>query len=87
MAGVAKKLVPNKKPLPDRVARAAETALAAQGYVSSIDVLVGIGWLDPLTLESWRRARVWNARELSGVNGDGKGASQTRGWQTEIISP
>jgi len=28
-------------------AKAAEASLAAQNYVSPVDVLVGIGWLDP----------------------------------------
>src|SRR5690242_12885870 len=37
----------NRRKLNDRVIRAAEAALAAQNYVSSIDVLAGIGWLDP----------------------------------------
>src|SRR5438045_7795316 len=37
----------NRKKLEDRVIRAAEAALAARKYVSPVDVLVGIGWLDP----------------------------------------
>jgi hypothetical protein len=36
----------NRKKLASRVIKAAETALAAQHYVTPIDVLVGIGWLD-----------------------------------------
>jgi hypothetical protein len=40
------------------VTRAAETALAAQGYVSAVDVLVGIGWLDAGALERWRRGQI-----------------------------
>lgn len=48
----------NKVPLADRVARAAESALADQHFVSPIDVLVGIGWLDHVTVESWRRGQV-----------------------------
>jgi hypothetical protein len=47
-----------KKPLHDRVAEAAEKALAAQGFVSSIDVLVGIGWVPPSVAESWRRGQI-----------------------------
>ncbi len=38
--------------------KAAEAALAAQGYVSPIDVLVGIGWLDVPTVERWRRGQI-----------------------------
>lgn len=41
----------NRKKLAARVASAAYTAVAAKGYVSAIDVLVGIGWLDPGALE------------------------------------
>ena len=37
----------NRKKLSDRVIKAAEAALTARKYVSPIDVLVGIGWLDP----------------------------------------
>jgi hypothetical protein len=48
----------NRNALEQRVATAAEAALAAKGYASSIDVLVGIGWLDPAKLELWRRGQV-----------------------------
>src|SRR6266702_742658 len=36
----------NRRRLADRVAKAAEASLAAQNYVSPVDVLVGIGWFD-----------------------------------------
>jgi hypothetical protein len=48
----------NRNAPADRVVKAAEAALAAQGYVSPIDVLVGIGWLDVLTVERWRRGQI-----------------------------
>jgi len=48
----------NHKKLDDRVIRAAEAALAAQKYVSPVDVLVGIGWLDPGALKRWQQGRV-----------------------------
>jgi hypothetical protein len=48
----------NRTKLEQRVTKAAEEALAARGYASSIDVLVGIGWLDPGKLEQWRRGQV-----------------------------
>jgi hypothetical protein len=47
-----------RKKLDDRVIRAAEAALAAQNYVSPVDVLVGIGWLDPGSLARWQRGQV-----------------------------
>ena len=48
----------NRNALPDRIVKAADAALAAQGYVSPIDVLVGIGWLDVGTVERWRRGQI-----------------------------
>ncbi|MDP3076037.1 MAG: hypothetical protein Q8N40_10380 [Bradyrhizobium sp.] len=48
----------NRVPLADRVARAAEAALVAQHFVSAIDVLTGIGWLDPGAAERWRRGQI-----------------------------
>jgi hypothetical protein len=48
----------NRVPLADRVAKAAEAALAARHFVSAIDVLVGIGWLDPGAVERWRREQI-----------------------------
>src|SRR3989304_2717398 len=42
----------------ERVIKAAEAALAAQNYVSPIDVLVGIGWLDPEAVKRWRQGQV-----------------------------
>jgi hypothetical protein len=48
----------NKAQLADRVARAAEAALAAKRFVSAIDVLVGIRWLDPGAVERWRRGQI-----------------------------
>jgi hypothetical protein len=46
------------KALTDRVVSAAEAALAAQGYVSALDVLTGIGWLDLGAVERWRRGQI-----------------------------
>jgi len=48
----------NKEPLDQRVARAAEAALAAQGYATTIDVLGGIGWLNHWAMEQWRRGQI-----------------------------
>jgi hypothetical protein len=48
----------NRNALEKRVVKAAEAALAARGYASPIDVLVGIGWLDAGKLEQWRRGQV-----------------------------
>src|SRR5438128_11131638 len=47
----------NRRRLADRVAKAAEASLAAQN-VSPVDVLVGIGWLDPGAVKRWRQGQV-----------------------------
>jgi hypothetical protein len=46
------------KALADRVVSAAEAALAARGYVSALDVLAGVGWLDLGAVERWRRGQI-----------------------------
>lgn len=48
----------NRTPLADRVTQAAETALAAQGYVSPIDVAVGIRWIDAGSVKRWQQGQV-----------------------------
>jgi hypothetical protein len=44
--------------LEQRVVRAAEAALAERKFVTAIDVLVGVGWLEPRRVEEWRQGRV-----------------------------
>jgi hypothetical protein len=58
----------NRVPLADRVTKAAEAALAAQRFVSAIDVLLGIGWLDPGAAERWRRGQTNCLEEVVQVN-------------------
>lgn len=41
-----------------RIAAAGSAAIAKNGYVTAIDVLVGVGWLLPAKIEDWRRGRV-----------------------------
>ncbi len=41
-----------------RVVRAAEAALAERQFVTAIDVLVGVGWLEPRRVDEWRAGRV-----------------------------
>jgi hypothetical protein len=48
----------NKKPLVERVHEAAEAALARQKYVSLIDVLGGIRWLDGGAVHRWRLGQI-----------------------------
>lgn len=44
--------------LEERVERAAADALAAQDYVSAVDVLVQLGWLAPTHVDLWRQGRI-----------------------------
>lgn len=48
----------NRVPLAERVTKAAEATLAAQQLVSTIDVLVGLGWFDPRAVGRWRRGEI-----------------------------
>jgi hypothetical protein len=48
----------NRKPLADRVIEAAEAALAAQEYVSPVDVFIGIGWTESGTVKRWRQGQI-----------------------------
>jgi hypothetical protein len=41
-----------------RVVEAAEAALVERNYVTAIDVIVGLGWLQPRRVEEWRQGRV-----------------------------
>lgn len=41
-----------------RVVRAAEAALTERKFVTAIDVLVGVGWLEPRRVDEWRQGRV-----------------------------
>src|SRR3981081_676444 len=48
----------NRKALDERVTEAAERALAACNYAAPIDVLLGIGWLDPNTARRWQQGQI-----------------------------
>jgi hypothetical protein len=48
----------NQKRLQRRIIKVAEAALARRGFVSPIDVLMGIGWLSPPVVDQWRRGRL-----------------------------
>ena len=58
----------NRLPLAERVAKAAEGALAAPHFVSAIDILVGIGWLDAQAVERWRRGQADCLEEVVRAN-------------------
>ncbi len=58
----------NRSKLVSRVSKAAEASLAAQDYVSPIDVLIGIGWLDPGAVERWRRGQIEHLERVVQTN-------------------
>jgi hypothetical protein len=47
-----------QKRLRTRVAKAAGEALADCGYVSAVNVFVGMGWLHPVHVADWRKGRI-----------------------------
>jgi hypothetical protein len=75
----------NRTPLAGRVIKAAEAALAARAYVSSIDVLVGIGWLDAGAVERWRRGQIDCLERVVRTNLPriSEAMKQFRSWATE----
>jgi hypothetical protein len=47
-----------RQSLERRVVTVAEQVLAKQQYVTAVDVLVGLGWLAPSSVDRWRQGRV-----------------------------
>lgn len=58
----------NERKLQQRIAQVGNSALARAGYVTAVDVLVGIGWLDPPQVERWRRGQVPYLERVAGAN-------------------
>lgn len=48
----------NSSKLRNRVVGAAESTLERQGHVSAIDVLIGIGWLEPVVVRRWTQGQL-----------------------------
>jgi hypothetical protein len=63
-----------------RVAHAAEVALGKREFVSAIDVLVGVGWLEPRRVDEWRQGRV-DCLELATIASLGKISTAMRCFQ------
>jgi hypothetical protein len=47
----------NDRRLEQRVAAVAEAALTERGFVTAIDVFLGLGWLAPSNEQAWRQGR------------------------------
>jgi hypothetical protein len=77
----------NRGDIDRRVVRAAEAALAKREFVTAIDVLVGVGWLEPWRVDEWRqgrvdyleRATVANLGKISAAMRSFRGWAQARG--------
>ena len=48
----------SRREIDSRVVRAAEAALQERKFVTAIDVLIGVGWLEPRGVDEWRQGRV-----------------------------
>ncbi len=57
-----------KSELGQRVARAAEEALAQRQFVAVVDVLMGLGWLQERRVHQWRQGRVEHLEEVVDAN-------------------
>jgi hypothetical protein len=75
----------NRNKLAGRVIKAAEVALAARKFVSSIDVLVGMGWLDSQAVQRWRLGQVDYLERVVQANlaRISKAMKVFRSWATE----
>ena len=49
---------------------AAAEALARQGFVTPVDVCLGLGWLHPSNVDDWRHGRVDDLEYFLPVHGD-----------------
>ncbi len=47
----------NDRRIEQRVAAVAEAALSERGFVTAIDVFLGLGWLEPSNEQAWRQGR------------------------------
>jgi len=65
-----------------RVAMAAEETLGDRQYVCAIDVIVGLGWLSPRTVDAWRRGQLASLEDAMQVAPDrlAKALELVRDW-------
>lgn len=57
-----------RQDLEQRVTRVAEAVLAEQQFVSAVDVLVGLGWLAPSHVDTWRQGRIETLEQVVQAN-------------------
>jgi hypothetical protein len=60
----------SSRSLNSRVVAAAAEALARQGFVTPVDVCLGLGWLHASNVDDWRRGRADDLEDFLPVHGD-----------------
>jgi hypothetical protein len=60
----------SQRSLNSRVIAVAEEALARQGFVTPIDVCLGLGWLRDSNVDDWRHGRTDDLEEFLPVHDD-----------------
>jgi hypothetical protein len=58
----------SQRSLQSRVVAAAEEALARQGFVTPVDVCLGLGWLQDCNVDDWRHGRADDLEEFLPVH-------------------
>lgn len=58
----------NQAQIEQRVIQAAQSILEAQDYVSPIDLLVRLGWLQPIHVQDWKKGRIPYLEQVIQVN-------------------
>jgi hypothetical protein len=58
----------SQRSLESRVVAAAEKALTRQGFVTPVDVCLGLGWLQDTNVDDWRRGRADDLEEFLPVH-------------------
>jgi len=58
----------NRTQIEERVKQAAELALQCERYVSALDVLIGIAWVQPAHVDQWRKGRTRSLERVIQVN-------------------
>ena len=59
-----------QRSLESRVAEAAQQALARQGFVTPVDVCLGLGWLQDCNVDDWRHGRADDLEDFLPVHDD-----------------
>ena len=60
----------SSKSLKSRVVAAAAEALGRQGFVTPVDVCLGLGWLHASNVDDWRHGRTDDLEDFLPVHGD-----------------